>query len=940
MTSNFSRSGLMTQATQAFHAISASTFAGGRRTSDTASPADGLSATYADHQSNMQSSSVDTPGQGTLQFHLAQQIAESMYLKARRVNLVREDSGADGIFLRAHENVYAAYPMDAYRGVAMQSIKKLRCEAAIIISSEIIDSALSTLRPSQTELILSPQQRVQVVKNLDSLWSCRKGQGAAFIQAEAIVVVWTEDGKDLMDAAISFQNSVLDYFESLRRGNYVESLVNYSASKGSIYGSGHSRTNSVVSSAASSQTRLPSLVSRSDLGHGKHSDFKFSGHRPSPSLASNLNEKQQAFSEKQEAGVDAMEEGVLPDLINAKRPVYLVAPLLTGLSLGLNLLFSGIFMRSVLITAVELNNWLYLIPLLVIPFLMMLTQFFTDNIFGCIAQIVLPYGNMKKNSLYYSGEKPVPLPIDVQLPSITIQVPVYKESLEGVIAPTILDMKKAMKKYELQGGKANILVCEDGMQLIDEEEQQARKEFYQTQGCGWVSRPGHGHNGFVRAGRFKKASNMNFVLDFSYDVQQLLDGGRAQTYDEALEMALQARDGRAQAEGDVRLGDYIFLIDCDTRIPADAFIDAASEMETCPEVAILQHCSGVMYVADHFFENMMGFFTDVVNFSISWLVACGATAPFVGHNAYIRTSALLQVSERDPKSGQLISWSENSVSEDFDMSLRLQLQGYVVRWATYSNLGYLEGVSLTPSDELNRWQKYAFGCSEIILQPLRKWMTRGPLTPLFVKFITSDRCSLAQKVTVSSYMFSYYALALSLPFAVAMFIVTGLFGNVTEKYIVDSFKIWLSILVIFSAAGTVARLLCFLRSREGGFWYALKRQFVYFWPLIVFFSGLPYHILLAILAHPIEYNMTWAATQKDVQETSLLDEVKEIFSRYWHCYLVMLSFLAVMLLFGTNLLSQEFCIYGFNLYWPGAITIAGHVLYPILLSPVFMRFSF
>lgn len=86
--------------------------------------------------------------------------------------------------------------------------------------------------------------------------------------------------------------------------------------------------------------------------------------------------------------------------------------------------------------------------------------------------------------------------------------------------------------------------------------------------------------------------------------------------------------------------------------------------------------------------------------------------------------------------------------------------------------------------------------------------------------------------------------------------------------------------------------------------------------MIVFVSGLPYHILLAILAHPIEYNMTWAATQKDVQETSLLDEVKEILSRYWHCYLVMFSFVAVMLLFGTNLLSQEFCIYGINLFWP------------------------
>lgn len=931
MTSTFSSNGFMTQASQAFHAFSTSTLASSKRMSGGPSPADGLSAAYTNQYANTQAAGANVPEHGTLQFHLAQQIAESMYLKARRINLAREGSGNDGIFLRAHDNVYAAYPMDAHRGVAMQSIKKLRCEAAIIVNSDIIDSALSTLRPGQTELILTPEQRVQVVKSLDSLWSCRKGQGAAFIQAEAIMVVWTEDGKDLMDAALSFQNSVLDYFESLRRGNYVESLVEYSSSKKSIYG--HSRSNSFTSSAASSQTKLPSFSSHSDAGHNKLGSLSSSA-----SHGSSWNEKQQELSEK--PSDDAMEAGMLHELTTAKRPVYSLAPLLTGLSLGLNLLFSGIFMRSILVTCVTLNNYWYLFALLAIPFLMMLTQFFTDNIFGCIAQILLPYGQMKKNSLYYSGEKPVPLPIDVELPSITIQVPVYKESLEGVIAPTILDMKKAMKKYELQGGKANILVCEDGMQLISQEEQQARKEFYKMHECGWVSRPGHGHNGFVRAGRFKKASNMNFVLDFSFDVQQLLEGGRAQSYDEALEMALQARDGRAQAEGEVRLGQYIFLIDCDTRIPEDAFLDAASEMETCPEVAILQHCSGVMYVADHFFENMMGFFTDIVNWSISWLVACGATAPFVGHNAYIRTSALLQVSERDPKTGQLITWSETSVSEDFDMSLRLQLQGYVVRWATYSGLGYLEGVSLTPSDELNRWQKYAFGCSEIIMQPLRLWLTKGPLTPLFVKFITSDKCSLSQKITVSSYMFSYYALAMSLPFAICMFIVVGLYQNQTHLYIVDSFKIWLSILVVFSAAGTVARLLCFLRSRQEGFLHALKRQCVYFWPMIVFFSGLPYHILLAILAHPIEYNMTWAATQKDVQETSLLDEIKEIADRYWDCYLVMASFLTVMLLFGTNLLSQEFCIYGINLFWPGAMTVAGHFLYPFLLSPVFMRFNF
>lgn len=43
------------------------------------------------------------------------------------------------------------------------------------------------------------------------------------------------------------------------------------------------------------------------------------------------------------------------------------------------------------------------------------------------------------------------------------------------------------------------------------------------------------------------------------------------------------------------------------------------------------------------------------------------------------------------------------------MALRLLLKGYTLRWATYSEGGFKEGVSLTVVDELARWQKYAYG---------------------------------------------------------------------------------------------------------------------------------------------------------------------------------------------------------------------------------------
>lgn len=79
-----------------------------------------------------------------------------------------------------------------------------------------------------------------------------------------------------------------------------------------------------------------------------------------------------------------------------------------------------------------------------------------------------------------------------------------KEGLDDVLAPTIESVNKAISTYELQGGTANILVCEDGLQLVDEKEVTKRTDYYERQNCAWVAR--HPEN---RAGRFKKSSNLN-----------------------------------------------------------------------------------------------------------------------------------------------------------------------------------------------------------------------------------------------------------------------------------------------------------------------------------------------------------------------------------------------------------------------------------------------
>lgn len=205
------------------------------------------------------------------------------------------------------------------------------------------------------------------------------------------------------------------------------------------------------------------------------------------------------------------------------------------------------------------------------------------------------------------------------MPHVTIQMPVHLEGLEAVIRPTVLSIKAAISTYEMQGGTANIFVSDDGMQLIGAEQAQARREFYEEHQIGWVARPGHGtiskpgQRPFWRRGKFKKASNMNCSLNISVEVekklQELEQSGNSHAkvceaaYRKALSEVLQGMEGRFWAEGNIRLGDYILLIDSDTRIPKDCFMNAVTEMEQSPQVAVLQFASGVMRVSDSGFES-------------------------------------------------------------------------------------------------------------------------------------------------------------------------------------------------------------------------------------------------------------------------------------------------------------------------------------------------
>ena len=305
---------------------------------------------------------------------------------------------------------------------------------------------------------------------------------------------------------------------------------------------------------------------------------------------------------------------------------------------------------------------------------------------------------------------------------------------------------------------------------------------------------------------------MNYGLMLSCRIEELMTAhdrppswtgiDEAAMYEQVLSQVLAERP-EAWADGNIRVGDFILLIDSDTRVPTDCLLDAASEMQQSPEVGILQFSSGVMQISNTYFENGITFFTNLIYSAIRYTVSNGDVAPFVGHNAILRWEALQQVAAYDEEDGYEKFWAENMVSEDFDMSLRLQCHGYIIRLAAWAGDGFKEGVSLTVYDELARWEKYAYGCNELLFNPLMYWPVRGPFTKLFRRFLFSN-IRFTSKITIISYIGTYYAIGAAWIMTTANYFAMGWFNGYLDKYYIDSWKVWFSIVIVFNGLGNVA----------------------------------------------------------------------------------------------------------------------------------------
>jgi hypothetical protein len=575
-----------------------------------------------------------------------------------------EETIATGVCLRVAAGHYRVFPYNQMLLAPFEAaVRLLNPVVAVKIRSAAVHSAFGTITDADTSIYIDSDTKIQVFDSMNFLPRAEKEQCAAFIRDERAIVIWSDNFDSIIPLCRDLEEKLIKLVWRLRHMTSPVSSTPPSTNSPSVTASA---TNLAEKNRVLTETIPVTDKERNNVrskAPPKKSRWGWSW-RVSP-------ENRGTSAEEYDLDKEASPGSKGP------RPIRLYAPFYCGLATALSIFFIGSGLSVLLAEWLLDDNYNRFILLVTSPFLFCVSLFFCLQLVGNLTLVLGPVAQYHENSRYYSAVPPSPnKEVDSALPHITVELPVFKESLEHTIAPSVFSIKKAMQTYARQGGSSAIFVHDDGLQLISPKEQEERIAFYADHNIGWVARPKHDSapGGFKRAGRFKKASNMNYGLALSLKLEKHLKvledaeqrGELEDSQDECLEdmaLALAMEEVYNESGGkwqpwasngkSLRVGEIILIVDADTIVPEDCFRDAARELAESPEVGIIQHESDVMQVAHHYFENGIAHFTRRINKCISIGCANGEVAPswdttpfFDGRLSRMRRSSILQMERK------------------------------------------------------------------------------------------------------------------------------------------------------------------------------------------------------------------------------------------------------------------------------------------------------
>ncbi|KAL0574641.1 hypothetical protein V5O48_007337 [Marasmius crinis-equi] len=456
----------------------------------------------------------------------------------------QEDHLTSGVAIRINDDELPEFRVFPYENASLEpfeaAVRLLNPVVAVKIRSAAVHAAISQVDPGENSLYIDANTCIQVVDTMIDLGTADKEQSAAFIRDERVLVVWASSLDNIIPTCQDFEERLI---KLLWRSRPVASNMSARSS---------SATNSVVGhdspSVASSVLARPLQPAEQALSPG-------SSEVPSFPPASKTKTKRTWYGKSVTVPVPDSEKDS-----PSHRPTMLYAPLYNGIAAGLAIFFIGNGMRTLLFEFFMDGSFMRFALCATFPLLYCVSLFFALQILQNVTMAVGPIAHYHRNSKYYSAIPPPPIPTTSSkepLPHITIQMPVYKESLETVLKPSVASLKAAMRTYALQGGTSSLFVFDDGLRAsgMTAAARNERIRFYRDEGIGWCARPREGcpadstgsvdahsdaekglfrrntskgkskskEESFHRPGRFKKASNMNYGLALSLCVERWLE---------------------------------------------------------------------------------------------------------------------------------------------------------------------------------------------------------------------------------------------------------------------------------------------------------------------------------------------------------------------------------------------------------------------------------
>jgi hypothetical protein len=497
---------------------------------------------------------------------------------------------------------------------------------------------------------------------------------------------------------------------------------------------------------------------------------------------------------------------------------------------------------------------------------------------------------VRSNSKYYSGlEIPDIFINHLSFPNITIQLPVYKENLENTIKPTIMSAIEQSQRYQLETGSiCNIIVCDDGYNLITEEERELRNHFYKNNHIGITARP-HPSK-YKRNGRFKKAGNLNFSMNYSIifeerntkcfteKIEEKKEDEekiriKNESFDEVVELG-------AFFDGDLSYGSYIFLIDSDTRFPnfpshengclkrviKDYMFDGEDT------VLYIQCFTGPYLSTKYLSEKSVFHFTCHIYNGILIATAMTSMAPLVGHNACLNKKVLNKIAYTDNKQF-LHYWDENRISEDFDCMMRGCDKGYIGRYMACAGI-FLEGISFNYMTEYFKVSKFACGAAELTFNPISKWFIKegGFFSSDIIGFIKCKQIEWYNKLSIVAYILNFIAIAQS---HISMFYNLIFFEELFYilPYQLLPVNLMLEGIVAWGIINTFNNVIFSLRLQFDSI-SIFRQQLRELFFTSSLYGSLSVRFSIMYITHLFDLNIQFGATQKNDESITLIDWIK------------------------------------------------------------------